>query len=185
MKLIAGLGNVGSSYGLTRHNIGFMAADALADGPWKRHESSLIQKIKIENESVLLAKPQTYMNLSGQAVGELVRYYKMEKKDLLIIQDDVDLPFLSMKFQIKRGSGGHKGIQNIHDVLGSSDYYRLKMGVGKSDKKDTSDHVLSSFNKAEMKNLETFILKAAAACRLFVLKGGAEASNRCNQQTKT
>ena len=152
MKLIVGLGNPGEKYLLTRHNIGFMAIDILAESKSVEHKrerdskrpllkqalkrffqkkrQSLIQKTQISGQPALLAKPQTFMNLSGRAVQEIMGFYKIPLDDLLVIQDDKDLPFQSMKFQKSRGHGGHNGIKNIHEALGSNGYARLKLGIG-------------------------------------------------------
>ena len=130
MKIVAGLGNPGAKYLLTRHNLGFMLIDVIANGsPFQNKHRSHIYKREIEGEEVLLVKPQTFMNLSGQAVREIVNFYKVPLEDLLVIQDDKDQLFGKMKFQKSRGHGGHKGIVNIHQELQSQDYCRLKMGV--------------------------------------------------------
>lgn len=182
MKLVVGLGNVGQSYQMTRHNIGFMVLDALSEDSWKNSHFSFIQKISIEKKAVLLAKPQTQMNLSGRAVSELVRYYRIENKNLLVVHDDVDLDFLKMKFQTQRGSGGHKGVQNIHDQLKANDYYRLKIGIGRV--QDTHHHVLSPFNKEELAPLQDLIAQVCSAVKYFVAHGGVKAGNLYNQKTE-
>ena len=206
MKLIVGLGNVGASYSLTRHNIGFMAIDAIAETlQFKKTNLSLVQKINIENQPVLLAKPQTQMNLSGKSVQELLSYYKLEVEDLLVVHDDMDLDFLKMKFQKSRGAGGHNGIQNIHDLLGHSDYFRLKLGVGRPisplqkhessikasgriipqrPQISTSNYVLSPFEKDQLEDLEKFLIKSTEAMKHFVLQGGESARNIYNQDSK-
>ena len=183
MKLIVGLGNLGASYQLTRHNIGFMVLDVLSEGDWQKRHSSLIQKMEIKNEKTLLAKPQTQMNLSGRAVQELLHYYSIKLEDLLVAHDDVDLPFLTMKFQKKRGAGGHNGVQNIHDSLGRNDYYRLKIGVGRLPESwDTSRYVLSPFSKEEQKLLQEFMSKTVHAVEDFILHGGEKAASLHNAQ---
>ncbi len=202
MKLIVGLGNVGSAYRLTRHNIGFMVVDALADSSWKKSGFSLIQKT--HNGQVLLAKPQTQMNLSGRAVQYLMSYYKVDNQDLLVIHDDIDLEFLQMKFQTGRGHGGHNGVRNIHELLGYSDYYRLRLGVGRHSAKkpvqfnsltgvldeqvrvhkihQVSKHVLSQFSKEELPQLEAFLVQSVQAVEHFISKGGENAGNHFNQK---
>ena len=133
MKLIVGLGNPGKNHIFTRHNIGFMLIDALSDGSdFQNKHDSLIQKIQIGSQPVLLAKPQTYMNLSGKAVQAIMKFYKISKENLLVVQDDKDQNFLSIKFQKSRGSGGHNGIKDIHKMLGTEDYARLKLGIANS-----------------------------------------------------
>ena len=133
-----GLGNPGKKYLMTRHNIGFTVVDALAeDSPFQKKHQSLIQKTEIKGEPVLLAKPQTFMNLSGEAVREIMGFYKIPLSCLLVIQDDKDLTFSKMKFQKSRGHGGHNGIRNIHEELNTNQYARLKIGIGSSNSLET------------------------------------------------
>ncbi len=201
MKLIAGLGNVGASYSLTRHNIGFMAVDALCENShFKKSNLSLVQKINIKNQAVLLAKPQTQMNLSGKAIQQILSYYKINIEDLLVVHDDIDLDFLRMKFQTGRGAGGHNGVQNIHDCLGHSDYFRLKLGIGRSHcpstlqnknshpiipKVPTDTYVLSPFTEEQWSSLEKFLIQSIEAMRHFVLHGGENARNIYNQKQES
>ncbi len=136
MKLIVGLGNPGPKYGLTRHNIGFMIVDVLADASgqpihWKNEFKGETAKINIGHTPVLLCKPQTFMNLSGEAVQPLVHMYKIALEDILVIHDEIDIPFGEVRFQSKRGAGGHNGIKSLHQMLGSDDYGRLRVGVGR------------------------------------------------------
>ena len=126
MKIIVGLGNPGLKYQFTRHNFGFMLIDRLAEGEaFQKKYSSLILKIK----NTLLVKPQTFMNLSGQAVQQVMNFYKVPLEDLIVVHDDKDLDFGILRFQKNRGHGGHNGIRSIHQALGSQNYCRLKMGV--------------------------------------------------------
>jgi len=195
MKLIVGLGNVGSQYQLTRHNIGFMVVDALGVSSWKKYEFSLAQKM--QDNQTLLAKPQTQMNLSGRAVQYLMSYYKVENQDLLVIHDDIDLEFLQMKFQRGRGHGGHNGVRSIHELLGHTDYYRLRLGVGKhasmpaglADERahaqkvrQVSQHVLSRFSEEEWPQLEKFLSRSVKAVERFISSGGESAGNHFNQK---
>ena len=182
MKWIVGLGNPGPKYAFTRHNIGFMVLDALSDSKWKTAHQSLISKIKIENNNVLLLKPQTYMNLSGRAVKEALSSYKISIQDLLVIHDDMDQSFLSMKFQKNRGAGGHNGVIHLNECLGSNDYHRLKLGVGRPERGSVSSYVLSPFSKDQMNNLEDFISKAVEAIQCFVIEGESKASTLYNQK---
>lgn len=204
MKLIVGLGNPGFSYLMTRHNIGFMVLDSIAEISFKKKQKSLIQKTVLKEQSVLFAKPQTYMNLSGEAVRDLINFYKIPLKNLLVIQDDVDQTFLSLKFQKNRGHGGHRGIENIHYHLKTPDYVRLKLGVGRpkshslsaqhkkeslqqnpkteeleTDSKhiiqSTSDYVLSPFTEKEQSLLKSF-LKISVEAVLYFIKEGFEKS---------
>jgi len=202
MKLIVGLGNVGSHYQLTRHNIGFMVVDALSSSSWQRSELSLTQKI--QNNQAMLVKPQTQMNLSGRSVQHLMSYHKVESQDLLVVHDDIDLEFLQMKFQVGRGHGGHNGVRNIHELLGHSDYYRLRLGVGKHSFRrsvhptnntgvagevsrvqrvnQVSRHVLSQFSKEELPQLEEFLIQSVKAVEHFIARGGESAGNYFNQK---
>ena len=190
MKLIVGLGNPGSSYLMTRHNVGFMVIDALSENSFQTKHKSQVQKSKLAGESVLLAKPQTYMNLSGESVRDLMVFYKIPPADLLVIQDDVDQPFLNMKFQKNRGHGGHKGIQNIHDQLKTPDYARLKLGVGRPNSNEelphpipsTSDYVLSPFAKDEQSLLKNFLEKSVQAVLCFIEKGFEKAAGEFNRK---
>ncbi len=148
MKLIVGLGNPGSKYLFTRHNLGFMLIDALAeDGSFQKKHNSFIQKKQIKEQTAFLVKPQTFMNLSGRAVKEIMKFYKISLENLLVIHDDKDQAFGNMKFQKSRGHGGHNGIKNIHEELNTNDYTRLKLGVGpnqQTEKKDNSSLTDSS-----------------------------------------
>jgi len=161
MKCIVGLGNPGRRYKDTRHNIGFKAIDAFADA----HNIKLVEKDNMEigeaninGVKVFLVKPLTYMNLSGQSVAKILKYYKIPVKDLIIIQDDVDLPFGTIKLKENSASGGHNGIKDIERVLNSKEYKRLKLGVGKHKYKDTADHVLGKFNRKERKELDNIFM---------------------------
>lgn len=192
MKLIVGLGNVGKKYQLTRHNLGFMVVDSLSgDESWseKKSLSAYIQKTQIQSQSVMLAKPTTFMNLSGQAVQAIMNYYSIPTEDLLVIHDDIDLEFSNMKFQKSRGAGGHNGVSHIHEVLKTSDYYRLKMGVGKPRSEheehspSTPSHVLSNFSTGELNQLEDFLTLAVKGVCHFVSEGGKDASQIYNQKS--
>ena len=161
MKCIVGLGNPGRIYKDTRHNIGFKAIDALAkDNNIKltKKDNMEIGEANIEGVKVFLVKPLTYMNNSGNAVSRVVKYYKIDPENLLVIQDDVDLEFGTIKLKENSGSGGHNGIKDIEKALGSKNYKRLKLGIGKDDRKDTADHVLSKFNRKEKKELNSILI---------------------------
>lgn len=192
MKVIVGLGNPGAKYSWTRHNLGFMLIDALTDkDSFQKKHKSHIQKTEWEGGSVLLAKPQTFMNLSGQAVKSLLYFYKIPLEGLLVLQDDKDLAFGQMKLQKSRGDGGHNGIKNIHQELGTKDYTRLRMGVGLCRKeqeeepfpqqnKNTVDYVLSPFNPEEKDKLPLFLEKGAKAVFSFVREGYPATANKFN-----
>lgn len=151
MKLIVGLGNPGNEYENTRHNIGYIVLDNyLGSISWKNDKQADIYKTKINNEDVLFIKPTTYMNLSGLAVAHYLKYYKIDIKDLLVIQDDLDLELGKIKLKTNSSSGGHNGIKNIIQNLNSSEFLRLKMGISKPNN-DIIDYVLSNFSTEEQK----------------------------------
>lgn len=191
MKLIVGLGNPGTKYLLTRHNIGFIVIDALAmafgAGPFRDELKAQTCKIKIENQDCLLVKPQTFMNLSGESVRPLMEYYKAQASDLLVIQDEVDLPFGKIRFHIKRGSGGHNGIKSLHQHIGHDEYARLKMGVGKpSDPRfAVADYVLANFSKEEQGQMTDFLSLAISGVETFVRLGVDRAATDFNSEKRS
>ena len=166
MLLIVGLGNPGQEYQNTRHNIGFMFIDYWRDNLpsdvhiiSKKECKSQTYHIKLNDEHIILCQPLTYMNLSGFAVQSLMTYYKIPLTHLLVIHDEMDLPFGVCKFQKNRGAASHNGVQHIHDQLGSKDYIRLRFGIGKSQGQlSGKDHVLSHFSKEEQEKL-SFLMK--------------------------
>lgn len=152
MKLIVGLGNPGREYVNTRHNIGFM----LLDYVFGENNFSLNKKMNameyitnIDSEKVVVIKPITYMNLSGDAVLKYVNYYKINVSDIIVVQDDLDLVCGKYKLMYNHNSGGHNGIKDIISKIGDKGFLRVKIGIGKSDEIDTKDYVLGSFNKSE------------------------------------
>ncbi len=169
MYLIVGLGNPGPKYELTRHNIGFQVVDSIAKKigeKFKRVQfNALIAKGTFKGKKVILAKPQTYMNNSGQAVGSLARYYKIDIKNVIVIFDDVDLPYETIRVRSEGGSGGHKGMKSIiQHFSNSQEFPRIRFGVGRPPgRMDTADYVLQRFSKEEEKHLELYIQKASDA----------------------
>lgn len=181
MYLIVGLGNPGTKYAFHRHNVGFMIVDALSKeegGKFNQEKESLLSKIRIKEKTILLSKPQTFMNLSGKSVESLKNFYKIELQNILVIHDDIDLPLGQIKFQKKRGSGGHNGIKSIHECLKSDDYCRLKVGVGK--KENTHKHVLSDFTEEETAILIPTIKRCLDGISIFVNEGVEKAANTSN-----
>lgn len=155
MKLIVGLGNPEKKYDNTRHNIGFMVLDNyLGKVDYKSKFNGLYYEKNINNEKVIFLKPQTYMNNSGLSVFEFVNFYKISLKDILIIQDDLDLDIGMVKFKFNSSSGGHNGIKSIINCLGSQEFSRLKIGINNEYKKDTIDFVLSKFSKKDIEKLD-------------------------------
>lgn len=154
MKLIVGLGNPGKEYENTRHNVGFMTLDDyLGNVKWSNKFNALYYECFIGIEKVIFVKPLTYMNNSGNAVGEFVRYYNIDVKDILIIQDDLDEEMGLYKLKLNSSSGGHNGIKSIISSLGTQSFPRLKVGIGSVKKDEVIDYVLGKFSKREMEIL--------------------------------
>jgi PTH1 family peptidyl-tRNA hydrolase len=176
MYLILGLGNPGSRYQFTRHNIGFMALEKIA-AQWEvdlkqKSFDALWNRGKIAGVNVLLAMPQTYMNLSGNAARKLLAYFKMDISNLIVIHDDLDLPFGKLRLKTGGGDAGHKGLKSITTCLGSADFMRIRMGIGKpSDKSRVDDYVLQKFDSGETDLLQQIVQLAAEATTDIVLSG--------------
>jgi PTH1 family peptidyl-tRNA hydrolase len=197
VKLIVGLGNPGREYRETRHNVGFMVVDALArrhDVTWAMAPSQVPDTFVVKKfgglgagalakaaDPLLLAKPLTFMNRSGDAVAALARYYDIAPADLLVVVDEVDLPFGRLRAR-QRGSGGtHNGLRSIVDRLGTTEFPRLRLGVGRGDqRRDLADHVLSKFEPDERAALESFIARAAEAAEMFAADGILKVMNVYN-----
>lgn len=183
--LIAGLGNPGQQYSANRHNVGFMVLDQLANQfgvKFSRMEfKALISKAEHQGKRLILAKPQTYMNLSGQAVGAILRYYKIPVAQLLVIYDDVDLPFETLRLRPEGGSGGQKGMQSIIENLGSQEIPRLRVGIGRPPgRMEAADYVLQDFSKAELEILPFALDRATRAVLTYINNGLEMAMNQVN-----
>lgn len=190
MYIIVGLGNPGREYGNTRHNIGWDVIDVLADRAHvdvleKKHKA-IIGKGVIAGQKCILAKPQTYMNLSGESVRELVDYYKIdEKTELIVISDDVSLEVGQIRIRKKGSAGGHNGLKSIIGHLGHDTFQRVKMGVGEKPKGyDLADWVLGHFSKEERKLMDDAAKRAAEAIELMITEGADVAMNRYNRKTE-
>jgi PTH1 family peptidyl-tRNA hydrolase len=185
VKLIVGLGNPGPQYLLSRHNAGFLVVDALAreeniDFDMKRFDS-LFGKGSLSGVPVLLAKPQTFMNLSGTGVGKLVRFFKIDIEDVIIIHDDLDLSQGDVRVKISGGDGGHKGLKSVIDHLGSSGFVRIRLGIGKpSGKEMIEGYVLERFSEDEVKLLPDITARAVNAVIEVVSSGAQAAMNKFN-----
>ena len=154
MKLIVGLGNPDKEYDKTRHNVGFMVIDNYLDSVnWSNKFNALYCEKVINGEKIIFVKPLTYMNNSGNAVGEFVRYFNIDNKDILVIQDDLDLNVGDYKLKMHSSSGGHNGIKSIIASLGNQDFPRLKVGIGSVKKDEVIDYVLGRFSKSELEVL--------------------------------
>ena len=186
--MIVCLGNPGAKYAKTRHNAGFMAADVL-----EREYNVKINKIKfkaltavadIGGQAALLMKPQTYMNLSGEAVGEAARFYKIAPDHIIVISDEMSLAAGKMRIRRKGSAGGHNGLKNIIAHLGTDEFPRIRIGVGapgpKDDHEEVVDWVIGSVPQAELKLIEETAAKAAAACACYITNGPEQAMNRYN-----
>lgn len=186
MKIIVGLGNPGEKYETTRHNVGFITVDLLADA--FDTEISLkgllcfYNTFRLDGEKILVVKPQTYMNLSGDCVGQLARYYKVANEDILVIADDISLPVGTMRFRPKGSSGGHNGLKSIIAHLGGDDFPRLKIGIGRGD--DVIDYVLGHFGKEEWEKISEMMKLAVDAIKLWITDGDAAVMNRYNKYSK-
>ncbi len=185
MFLIVGLGNPGVKYKLTRHNIGFLVIDALAEHLRISLQTddfkALSGKGKFADQDVILVAPQTFMNLSGEAVQPLMAYYKVPLENVLVVHDEVDIPFAKIKLQKNRSHGGHNGIRNIHEKIGS-DYARLRLGVGRPTipQMEVADFVLQNFSTEQGVALSDFIGQACDAVLDFVEEGFTKAQNKYN-----
>lgn len=183
MKVIVGLGNPGRKYSDTRHNIGFRVLEEIARRSSIEKEESrfdaIIGHIRIGGEKVFLVKPLTYMNLSGKAVQPLMRWFKLDLSDLIVIYDDMDLPPGTLRLRAQGGSGGHKGMASIIERLGSQEFARIRIGIGRPDN-EAIDWVLGKFSPAEQKLMEEVIGQAAAAVECWVKQGIERAMNEYN-----
>lgn len=156
MKLIVGLGNPGKEYINTRHNIGFMILDDfLGDVKWSKKFSGVYYETNIIGEKYIFVKPQSYMNLSGGVVASFAKFYKIDIKDILIIQDDLDLPVGKSRIKINSSAGGHNGIKDIISCLNSDAFARVKVGISNNKNIDTKDYVLGNFSKSELELIKT------------------------------
>jgi PTH1 family peptidyl-tRNA hydrolase len=187
MKLIVGLGNPGREYRETRHNVGFMVVDEIA----RRHNLTLamapsqipdamIAK-KFGDDALLMAKPLTFMNNSGEAVAALARYYDVPVGELLIVVDEVALPFGRLRARARGSAGGHNGLKSVIARLGTTEFSRLRLGVGRGDtRRDLADHVLARFEADEQSVVGEFIARAADAAEMFAAEGIEKVMNTYN-----
>lgn len=189
MKLIAGLGNPTSEYVGTRHNIGFAAVTRLADRfdirLLERKHKAIIGKGIIAGEKVIIAKPQTYMNLSGESIREILDFYKMDASDLIVVYDDIDLAVGQLRIREKGSAGGHNGIKNIILHTGTEKFTRIRIGVGeKPEGYDLADYVLGHFKKEEQDTISDALDAAGKAVEIIIRDGCAAAMNEFNRKNK-
>jgi len=184
VKLIAGLGNPGRDYRWTRHNVGFLLVERLAEKNGidlaKRGLKSIYGRGKIGRKDVILAKPQTFMNLSGEAVQRLLRFFKIPPEDLIVLHDDLDLPLGKIRIRLQGGAGGHKGIKSIIESLGVDVFVRFKVGIGRPGKagQDPADFVLEPLSGGEREEFKEMVNRNAGAVEILLLEGPQEAMNR-------
>lgn len=187
MYIIVGLGNPGKKYEQTRHNIGFISIDYMADKYGikvsKIKHKALIGEGNIGNSKLILVKPQTYMNLSGEAVREIVDYYKADLSKLVVIYDDIDIPVGSVRIRKKGSSGTHNGMRSIIYQLKSEEFPRIRIGMGRNGSDELKDFVLGGFSKAEKPVLEAAVRHTADAVECFISEGIDVCMNRYNIKT--
>lgn len=189
MYLIAGLGNPTKEYDKTRHNVGFSVIDVLADRyridiSEKKHKA-LCGRGVIEGQKVLLLKPQTFMNLSGESIRAAADYYKIAPEEMIVIYDDISLDPGQLRIRLKGSAGGHNGIKNIIANLGTQDFPRIKVGVGaKPPRMDLADYVLSRFGAGEQKLMDEAFGEAAEAAVMMMTDGAERAMNHFNAKKK-
>ena len=197
VKLIVGLGNPGREYRDTRHNVGFLVADEIrrrhqlteSMAPSQVPETMVAKKFGGSGGDgsagagvpMLVARPLTFMNRSGDAVAALMRYYDIAAEDLLVVVDEAALPFGKLRARARGSAGGHNGLKSVIERIGTTEFARLRLGVGRGDgRRDLSDHVLSTFEPGERAELEMFIPLAADAAEMFAVKGIAQVMNTYN-----
>lgn len=187
MKIVVGLGNPGREYAATRHNVGFMVVNRLArlagaTAVKKRFRSEIVEGM-LDGEKFVLVGPQTYMNLSGHAVREVVNWYHLPPDDLIVVADDLDLPFGTLRMRARGSAGGHNGLTSIFEQLGTQEITRLKIGIGRGPG-NASARVLSRFSPEEEKELPDVVERAATGVRLWAREGVIAAMNEVNRRAE-
>lgn len=186
IHLIAGLGNPGDKYAGTRHNAGFMTVDRLLDklsGTFEEHKlhNAVYHQGKCRGAKLIVAKPLTFMNASGEAVELIARKNKIYPEETLIVYDDMDLPLGTIRIRDGGGgSGGHNGVESVKNMFGSANFARLRIGIGRSKKGDQVDHVLTEFDDGEKQEFENALESAVEAAKFILYRGTKEAMNKFN-----
>ncbi len=187
MKLIVGLGNPGYEYAQTPHNLGFMAVDRLAEISGvtvsRRDSQALVAKTEVEGEAVVLAKPQTFVNLSGLAVSNLLRKLELEPAGLIVLVDDVSLPLGMIRIRLRGSAGGHNGLKSVIGQLGSDQFMRIRMGAGPDHPiEDMVSYVLRPFAKKNLEKAAEAVDQAVEAVQMILKEGPQKAMNRFNRR---
>ena len=189
MHIIPGLGNPGRKYENTRHNLGFITVDRLAEehgiSVTKSKHKALIGEGRISGQKVLLVKPQTFMNLSGEAVRAVMDYYKEPVENLLVIYDDADIPAGAVRIRKKGGAGTHNGMRSVVSCLGDDGFARIRIGIGTQDDRDIIDHVLGGFTREEADVMREAVLTAVSAVECMLSEGIDIAMNEYNTRKET
>jgi PTH1 family peptidyl-tRNA hydrolase len=187
--LVAGLGNPGKRYADTRHNIGFHVVERVVErargGPWRKKFSGMVTEIEIHSQRVLALMPSTYMNESGESVAGAAKFYKVLAKDVVVVHDELDLPFGVLRLKLGGGEAGHNGLKSVTERLGTRDYVRLRVGVGKPPvgfSGTGADYVLQAFAPAERARVGDIVDQAADAVALFVDRCLEQAMNVTNRR---
>jgi len=189
VKLVCGLGNPGERYARTRHNVGFLAMESFGhqcNASWNERWQSRNARVSLEGTDILLLMPMTFMNLSGHAVSQAARYFRIPVEDLLVVHDDADLPLGRAQMKVGGGDNGHRGVRSVIEQLGTRDFARIRIGVGRPRKEaeDMVDHVLSPFSQQEEEALATSLQAAVEGIRDWVLGGVPRAQNRLNRRVR-
>ncbi len=190
MKLIVGLGNPGIEYQFTPHNLGFLTVDRLADrakvNVANRHCRALTGRMRIASEDVLIAKPETFMNLSGLSIAELIKKYEVNvATDLIVVHDELDLPFGTVRLKQRGGTAGHNGLESILAALGTDEFLRVRMGIAPDHPvRDGARYVLAEFKKSQYEAVDLLLDTAADAATTIVTDGAQAAMNRFNRKDK-
>ncbi len=183
-KLIIGLGNPGGKYARTRHNVGFTTVDAIAGKfgfpSWRRLFKAQVAEGSLAGKRVVLVKPQTFMNLSGEAVRSIMGWYKVTPRDLLVVYDDMDLPLGTIRIREHGSSGGHRGVQSIIEWVKTQEFPRLRIGIARPQAQGAAGYVLATFSPEERPIVESIIARSTEAVETLVAEGIAVAMNRHN-----
>jgi PTH1 family peptidyl-tRNA hydrolase len=183
-KLIAGLGNPGLKYARNRHNVGFMVLSRMARAEGaefsRQRFNAQLTEVRLAGERVLLVKPQTYMNLSGPAVGKLARFFQLPRPAVMVVYDDLDLPLGKIRLRANGSSGGHHGMESIIQTLGGADIPRLRIGIGRPDPERDVGHVLGNFAEDEQSVLDDVLARSEDALRAWIQDGIVSAMNKFN-----